>query len=133
MVKYNYNTEMEAFKRNDNRGKPLYVNITEAQRIVSLLELGYSVSDVCGKISLNNPKGTVTTIKSFIRNYNEGNITIPQDAPAPALLFDSVDDEARISELERRVSRLEKAMNNCMCNCNEEQSIGDKVKKWWKK
>lgn len=133
MVKYNYNTEMEAFKRNDNRGKPLYVNITEAQRIVSLLELGYSVSDVCGKISLNNPKGTVTTIKSFIRNYNEENITIPQDAPAPALLFDSVDDEARISELERRVSRLEKTMNNCMCNCNEEQSIGDKVKKWWKK
>ena len=76
MVKYNYNVEMEAFKRSDNRGKAIYVNVAEAQKIVSMLELGYSVADICGKVSLNSPKGSLTTIKSFIRNYKSGNIEI---------------------------------------------------------
>ena len=130
MVKYNYNVEMEAFKREDNRGKAIYVNVAEAQRIVSMLELGYSVADICGKISLNSPKGSLTTIKSFIKNYKNGNIEIPKDAPAPSNIYDSVDNEVRLDELEKRVLRLEKIIDS---NESEKKSVADKVKLWWKK
>ena len=137
MVKYNYNVEMEAFKRADNRGKAIYVNVTEAQRIVSMLELGYSVADICGKISLNSPKGSLTTIKSFIRNYKSGNIEIPTDAPAPSNVYDSMDNEVRLDELEERVLILENKFklvwtaleNSCECDC-ENKGMIDKVKSW---
>jgi len=132
MVKYNYNVEMEAFKRSDNRGKAIYVNVAEAQKIVSMLELGYSVADICGKVSLNSPKGSLTTIKSFIRNYKSGNIEIPKDAPAPSNVYDSMDYDVRFEELENRVSVLEDMMTSHTCECGNEKSFKDKVKSWIK-
>ena len=137
MVKYNYNVEMEAFKRSDNRGKAIYVNVAEAQRIVSMLELGYSVADICGKVSLNSPKGSLTTIKSFIRNYKNGNIEIPTNAPAPSNVYESMDYDVRFDELEERVLKLENKFklvmtaleNSCECDCKNESMI-DKVKSW---
>lgn len=109
MANYNYNPNKEAFVREkDNRGKPIYVNVTEAQRIVSLIDLGYSVADIENKMSLSNPKGTSTTVRSFIKNYKEGNIQIPNDAPAPSRIFDGLTDNDRLNELEERVSKLEK-------------------------
>ena len=144
MVKYNYNAEMEAFKRADNRGKAIYVNVAEAQRIVSMLELGYSVADICGKVSLNSPKGSLTTIKSFIRNYKNGNIEIPTDAPAPSNVYESMDYDVRFEELENKVLALEERIDklenpiryvaesiehSCGCECKNESMI-DKVKSW---
>lgn len=123
MVEYYYDVNIEAFKRADNRGKPLYVNITEAQRIISLLDLGYSVSDVEGKVSLSSPHGTITTVKSFIRNYKQDNINMPTDAPAPVKVFDSISDANRIDLLEERVTKLEMIQN---------ESVLDKVKSWIK-
>jgi len=112
MVEYYYDSGIEAFKRADKRGKPLYINVTEAQRIVSLLDLGYSVSEIEGKISLANPKGTITTIKSFIKNYRSGNISMPVDAPAPVKVFESMTDSNRIEALEERVAKLEEQLMN---------------------
>lgn len=107
MANYIYNPNKEAFVRENNKGKPLYVNITEAQRIVSLMDLGYSRTDVENRIILSNPKGTSTTVRSFIRNYKAGNIQMPDDAPAPSRVFDSLTDSDRLNELERRVTELE--------------------------
>lgn len=110
MANYIYNPNKEAFVREDNRGKPLYINITEAQRIISLMDLGYSVADIENKMSLCNPKGTSTTVKSFIKNYKSGNIEIPENAPAPAGVFDGLTDNDRLNELEERVSKLEEQL-----------------------
>ena len=110
-MKYEYDINQEAFRREDHRGKPLYVNITEAERIINLLNLGYSVASINGKVALSNPKGTLTTLNSFIRNYKQGNIIMPENAPAPTRYYESMDDGNRLDELEKRVSELEKKIN----------------------
>ena len=110
MANYIYNPNKEAFVREDNRGKPLYINITEAQRIISLMDLGYSVADIENKMSLSNPKGTSTTVKSFIKNYKLDNIEIPDNAPAPSGVFNGLTDNDRLDALEERVSKLEKKL-----------------------
>ena len=138
-MRYVYNIEMEAFRREDKRGKPLYINIAEANRIINLLNMGYSVASINGKISLNNPKGTVTTINSFIRNYNEGNIIMPENAPAPVHIFESITDSDRIDELEKRISNLEDRFSELKSDCfisafagesKEENTLFNKVKSW---
>lgn len=138
-MKYKYDVDLEAFKRVDNRGKPLYVNIIEANRIINLLNLGHSVADINGKISLSNPKGTVTTINSFIRNYREDNIIMPEDAPVPSRVFDSLTESERIDALEDRIKNLEdrfsEIKSDCFCSCfagesKDEESNIDKVKAW---
>ena len=126
-MKYIYNVELEAFKREDNRGKPLYVNITEANRIISLINLGYTVADVTNKVSLSNPKGTVTTINSFIKNYRNGNIILPDDAPAPVNVFESLTESDRISALEDRVTELENKFSEITFTEETE------VESWWEK
>jgi len=129
MAKYEYIPKMEAFRRVDARGKPLFVNITEAQRIVSLLDLGYSMTDIQSKITLTNPKGTGTTVRSFVKNYLDGNIELPTDAPAPTRVFESMTDNDRLNELEERVSRLEEQYNNVILK-NGKKPITEKVKSW---
>lgn len=131
MAKYNYNPNKEAFVREDNKGKPLYVNITEAQRIVSLIDLGYSVADIENKMSLSNPKGTSTTVKSFLKNYKKGNINMPDNAPAPSMVFDSMTDNDRLTALEERVTALENAQK-CECHDAVENMYTEKSKTSWK-
>ena len=130
MAKYHYNVEKEAFVREDNKGKPLYVNISEAQKIVLQLDLGYSVSSIEGKVALSNPKGTVTTIRSFIRNYKAGNIEIPSDAPAPARVFDDILESNKLEELEERIENLEDIISDITTNGG--LSFKEKVKEWLK-
>lgn len=125
-MKYEYNVKLEAFKRIDNRGKPLFVNVIEANRIVHLLNLGYSISEITTKVTLSNPKGTATTLNSFIRNYKQGNIEIPTDVPSPRRQFESMTDNDRLNSLEERVIKLEKLMEN------RKETTFNKVKSWLK-
>lgn len=112
MVSYTYDEQCECFKRDDNRGRPLAVNVSEAQKIVSLMDLGYSMNEITGRVSLSDPKATVSTIRSFIRNYRNGNIKMPVDAPAPTRNFENFSNDIKIEELERRVSELEKKIQS---------------------
>ena len=140
MVKYYYDVQLEAFKREDNRGKPLYVNVTEANRIVNLINLGHSVPSIMSKVKLSNPLGTNTTVKSFIKNYHEGNITIPTDAPAPVRVFESLTDSDRLDAIENRMTDLENKFaeikSDCSCTsfagAGKNESKLMKVKKWLK-
>ncbi|MBP5421707.1 MAG: hypothetical protein J6Y78_04595 [Paludibacteraceae bacterium] len=117
MVRYSYDSKGEVFKREDNRGSPLRVNIAEAQRIVSLLNLGYCTTDIINKVQLY--KGTSSTVRNFIKNYEAGNIDIPDDAPAPVQLIDEMNDDRRIEALEERVRELER-----------KKSISERFKEW---
>lgn len=119
MAKYGYDVRGEVFKREDNRGNPLRINIAEAQRIISLLNLGYSTTAILNKVELS--KGTSSTVKNFIKNYQAGNIDIPDDAPAPVQVLDEMEDSRRIDALEERVTKLELI---------QKESTLDKVKQW---
>ena len=90
-------------------------------RIISLLNLGYSVSAIQGKVTLSHPKATNHTISTFIKNYNEGNIEIPDDAPAPTHMVDELTDSSRIDALEERVRKLELI---------QKETVMDKVRGW---
>ena len=110
MKKYIYDAHSETFKRSDKRGMPLYVNIVEANRIINLVNLGTSVQKIIENVKLSNPKASVSTVRSFIKNYREDNIEIPEDAPVPVKIFDEVTEDSRVDELEKRVKALEDKM-----------------------
>ena len=131
MAEYYYDADDEVFKRMDNRGNYLAINISEALRIVGLIDLGYSNYSIKNKVVISNPKCKSTTIDSFIKNYKNGNINMPENAPAPVHIFESIAEEDRLSELEKRVSRLEEMLeNNNVISENGEKSLKDKVKSW---
>lgn len=140
MVKYEYDVESEVFKRVDNRGRHLYVNITEAQRIISLMNLGMNKTKIQSKVTLSHPMGTSSTIETFIKNYKNGNIIIPENAPAPKNIFDEFVEESRMDKLEERVKNLENLMaeikSDCFCSSfatespKMEKGIVERIRSW---
>lgn len=109
-MKYEYSESEECFKRMDNRGRPLFVNIVEARQIESYLDLGYSVEEIKDKVKLSNRKAGRHTIISVIKNLKEGNIELEGDYEIPFPQLIEVDDDMRISALEKRVSILEEKL-----------------------
>ena len=106
MVKYEYNVDVEGFRRVDNRGKTLPINIIEARRIIALKNLGYSVQKIYNEMELNK-KISITTLRTFINNYKEGNISIEGDYPAPKKVMDEMALEERVAALERKLKECE--------------------------
>ena len=128
MVEYYYDVDDEVFKRVDNRGNHLAINIAEAQRIVSLVDLGYSAYKIDNKITLSNPKAGISTVKSFIKNYKDGNINIPDNAPAPTVLYEELSNDARLSNIEERIKKLEDDWEEF--KSSESKGFKSKVKSW---
>jgi len=126
MVKYEYDIDEEGFRRVDRRGRILPINITEARRIASLLDLGFGV-DTIHKKMVYTQNVSKTTTRSFIKNYREGNIDLDGDYPAPCRVMEHMDTEAKLNELDNRIKCLENIVfgENCQsseCNCDEEKS-----------
>lgn len=124
MVKYDYDVENECFSRVDGRGKSYKINIYEGKRIESLRGIGYSVQKIYDKMTFNN-EVTITNLRSFIRNLEEGNISVDGDYPAPVQNFEKLDTEARITELERKVESLQSNKES-----KTDKSILGRVKAW---
>lgn len=154
-MKYNYNSELGAFVREDNLGKKFWITMVEAHRIMTLYELGNSPYQIGAKIQFRNSKTTVSTINNFINNVENGNIVLDTDVPLPVEDFDDVSTEARITEIESRISSLEnkvtiilhsienikelehdveqiKRVLNAPCECSieEDNNIFNRVKSW---
>ena len=100
MVKYEYNPSLEGFQREDRRGRVLPINIVEGRRIESLLNLGYSVTRIYDEIDFVD-KVTLTTVRTFVKNYREGNISLEGDFPIPEHDFEEITMEVRLEKLER--------------------------------
>lgn len=133
-MRYDYDVETESFIRIDGRGRPLKFNITEAKRIESLRNLGFSVQKIYDKMDFVNDV-TVTNLRTFIKNMENGELSTEGDYPAPTPVFKDLDLEARVSSLEERFTDLEKLMKliqngECFCSCSAGESITDKVKSW---
>jgi len=131
MVKYEYDPLIEKFRRVDNKGTHLNINIVEARRIVALKNLGYKVTSIYrdSELNLANKIG-ISTLRTFIKNYDAGNISIEGEFPVPKAVFDEMTDESRIDELERRIEVLEEMMKNKTCDCESEDKTKGKVRKW---
>ena len=126
MAKYEYDPIIEKFRRVDNKGKPLDINIVEARRIVALKNLGYKVPSIFRDNEMNLPsKIGITTLRTFIKNYDDGNISIEGEFPVPKAVFDDMTKESEIDDLKRRVEILEQVVEKK----TEEKS---KVRKWLK-
>ena len=119
-MEYEYDIEEEGFRRVDRRGRMLPINITEARRVASLVDLGLSADAIHDKMVYTQGAVTRTTTKSFIKNLKEGNINLDGDYPAPSRVMDNMDIEARLTDLERRVKSLEEFS----CSCKSENPKG---------
>ena len=142
-MKYNYDSELGAFVREDGLGKKFWITMVEAHRIMTLYELDVSPNQIVARIQFKNPKTTVSTVNNFIKNVENGDIVLDNDVPLPVEDFDDINLEVRITEIDSRVKSLEKKVDNifavlqsyendwkCECECGEELSIKDKVKAW---
>ena len=123
-MKYEYNSSLECFEREDKLGKKFYINSNEAQRIVTMRELGYSIGRICAKIQFNSDKVYESTVANFLKNVDEGNIIVNGDYPAPKGVIKELTVSDRLVSLEDRVTELEEIINI------EKSSWIDKVKSW---
>ena len=130
-MRYNYDSELGAFVREDGLGKKFWITMVEAHRIMTLYELGVSPNQIGAKIQFKNPKTTVSTVNNLIKNVESGDIVLDTDVPLPVEDFDDISTEARITKLEHDVEYIKRLLEKpCECECKEEESISDKVKAW---
>lgn len=119
-MKYSYNSSLECFERRDAKGVPrgrkLWVNIDEARRIVTLYDLGNSIGVIKSKMQFNNPKASAYTVNTVVSLYENNEIELSGDFPAPSQVFDDLSVDARISQLEHEIEELKS------CKCNEVSS-----------
>lgn len=118
-MKYNYNSDLECFEREDKLGKKLWVNNVEAQRIVTLYQLGNSVPMIRNKITFHSRKVTESTIENFLKNYHNGDIVLPDIDYVP--VNEDLTIEQRISNLENEVEELKGLMSS-------DDSFTDKIR-----
>lgn len=78
MVKYEYNPDLEVFRRVDNRGPSLKVNIMEARRIKSMMDLGIKAPTILMKIDFVNPI-SMTNLRTIMKNIEKGNLELDGD------------------------------------------------------
>lgn len=135
MVKYEYNPNIEGFKRVDNRGHSLDIDIVEARRIVALQNLGYTVPDIFKEMGLAR-KISISTLRTFLKNYNNGNISIEGEFPVPQKHLDEMDTELKMDDLERRIKSLEEwkesftSVSNSKKIENTKDSKRNRVRRW---
>ena len=135
-MKYNYNTDLECFVREDGLGKKIWINSSEAHRIMTMYSLGNSIGEIRNKIEfVNSRKVTESTVKNFISNVNMGNIILDENYPAPVKLVEEMTDNDRICKLEERVTNLEDKISELKSECfitafADESKKESKVRKW---
>lgn len=122
-MKYNYDVKNECFVREDGLGKKFFINSQEAQRIMTMVDLGYSIPRITNKINFASDKVYESTVANFINNVKDGNIIISNDYPAPDGVIRELTVEERINRLEERVTALEELKEN---------KVESRWKKWLK-
>ena len=55
-MRYNYDSDNECFVREDGLGKKIWINSVEAQRIITLYDLGNNIPEIRNKIRFNSKK-----------------------------------------------------------------------------
>lgn len=126
-MRYDYNVEKECFIREDGLGRRININIAEAQRILTLKDLGYSVSQIRNKMTFASNKVYESTIQNFLNNVEQGNIVISSDYPAPKLALEDMTVDMRLSNIEERLQELEEQFK-----VKNSEKLTERWKKWLK-
>ena len=112
-MKYNYNSELDCFVREDGLGKKIWITSTEAHRIMTMYDLGNSIGEIRNKINFAKPKRvTESTIKNFINNVADGNIVLDDNLPAPDIVYTELSLDEKVNNLEERLNTLESMIDN---------------------
>ncbi len=119
-MRYNYNATIGAFEREDKLGKKIWANMNEAQRVITLSDLGYSMGEIQSKISFKSKKATGYTVRTILEKYESGDLEIDMNAPIPVEDYRDLTVEERLNDLERRLSVLEES--------NVSESLSSKVR-----
>lgn len=117
-MKYEYNIEKEAFIREDGLGKKFHINITEARRIITLHDLGNTISEIRNKIQFQSNKVSESTINNFINQVEKGNIDLNGDYPAPSNVIFDLTLEERIDNIEEAINRIEEELEGLKSSKN---------------
>ena len=125
-MRYDYDADIEAFVRSDKKGNKLWFNMYEAQRIMTLYQLGYTPNKIATKMEFKSNKVAMSSVKTFIDNVNNGNIVIDNDAPAPVEYVNDMSLEARVSKLEQDFDEFRKKF----VDPTPDDGISEKVRKW---
>lgn len=130
-MKYEYDVDDEIFKRVDRKGVPLEFNIIEGKRIESMRNLGCSVQKIYDKINFVNDV-SITNLRTFIKNLENGNLSVDGDYPAPKVQFRDMNIEARVTKLENDLDNFKTILyKSCECKDDDENtSFIGKVKSW---
>ena len=110
MVKYVYHPDIEMFRRVDNRGPSLKVNIMKARRIKSMMDLGMKAPTILTKIDFVNPV-SMTNLRTIMNNIEDGNLELEGDYPVPTEQLRDMDLEIRVTRLEEDFEKLKKNNN----------------------
>ena len=136
MKKYQYNTDFECFERLDNNGNPtgkkLWVNITEARRIVTLHNLGNSTGLIQSKMKFASKNATGHTVVTIIKLYENDEIELDGDYPAPKSDVEDMTFDSRIDALEDRIKVLEEKFAGINCTCeNTDKNVLRRIRTWF--
>ncbi|WP_458456490.1 hypothetical protein [Methanobrevibacter sp.] len=127
-MKYDYDADNECFVREDGLGKKFWINSSEALRIVTMRNLGYSLGMINRKIPFSSGKVSESTITNFLKNVEDGNIIVDGDYPAPKSQIEEMSMDMRISRLEEELEKFKERMDNP----NPKSNIRAKVESWLK-
>lgn len=122
MVKYEYRPDIEMFRRVDNRGVSLKVNIVEARRIESMMKLGIKAPTIMSKIDFVN-NISMTSLRTIMDNIEQGNINLEGDYPAPVEVLEDLSIEARMDRLEEDLEEFKRKVfdkDECTCDCSND-------------
>ncbi len=125
-MKYDYNYELGAFEREDKIGKKIWATMDEAQRIITLKELGYTRGEIQSKMNFKSKKATGYTVYTILDKYENGDLKIDMNAPVTP-------DDFKDFSIDDRVSKLEERMNEFEKNNSESEKTGwiNKIKSWF--
>ena len=141
MKKYKYNSELECFERFNKKGNPtgkkLWVNIVEARKIITLYNLGNTVGLIQSKMQFSSNKASGKTVETIVRLYENDDIELEGDFPAPSKDFEALEVDSKIDNLEIRVENLENIISelksDCFCTAYAGESktgIIDRIRTW---
>lgn len=116
-----YNSKLGCFERSDKVGKKLWVTMTEAQRIITLRDLGNSIGEIQAKMSFVSSKASSYSVKTILERYDNGELIIDMDVPVTEVEWNDLSYDSKINDLELRIKHLEDIISE------------NKVESWWKR
>lgn len=126
-MKWVYNSKLGCFEREDKLGKKLWITMTEAQRIITLRDLGNSIGEIQAKMNFVSNKASSYSVKTVLERYDNGDIVIDMNVPVSEVEWEDLSNDSKINDLEMRISNLENIISEY-----DENSFMDKVKSWLK-